>query len=140
MDEYKNIGEALLIDEYENIGEAVVPQENKNIGEAVVREENKNIERAVVPQENKILSFRLDMLDKSVEDKNLSFRLDMLDKSVEEKDLSLFSKGYKIFYEKMFDTMSYEYMECGLIISIGEINKKWRELSIIQRIKYNLIL
>jgi len=57
----------------------------------------------------------------------------------EKKSRSLFTKGYDKFSQSMLDITSYEYMERGLILGIGEINEKWKELTFIERLKYNLI-
>lgn len=69
----------------------------------------------------------------------IEIRLDMSGKSVGQKNVSLGSKGYTKFTKNMLDITSYEYMERGLICSIREINEKWKELTFIERLKYNLI-
>ena len=69
----------------------------------------------------------------------IEIRLDMSGKNVRQNKETLVSKGYTKFSKKMLDITSYEYMERGLIFSIREINEKWKELTFIERLKYNLI-
>ena len=69
----------------------------------------------------------------------IEIRSDMSDKSVGENNRSVGSKGYAKFSQGMLDITSYEYMERGFNLSIREINEKWKELTFIERLKYNLI-
>jgi len=69
----------------------------------------------------------------------LEIILDMSGKNIRQNTGSLFSNGYTKFSQTMLDITSYEYMERGLIFSIREIDEKWKELTFIERLKYNLI-
>ena len=68
------------------------------------------------------------------------------DRLANQNDECVYLKGYNKFYEMNYMIVLYEIkdLESGLDPDIREINnsiiKKWKELSIIERLKYNLII